>query len=224
MARAKTPIFEAFHARYRINPLTGCWIWTGAFDKNGYGQWQTEKIPLGNGKYRRTRLRAPRISYEIHFGAIPDGKYVLHRCDIPACVNPDHLWLGTPKENSEDMARKGRVQRGEKQWKAKLTEAQVLEIRNSSETLETLAKTYEVSAATIHDARMGRTWSHLDQKAVTEGDNNKFRKQSADHLSDDELREIGSRISRGEKLDVIARDFNITNAMALFAQRMGRIK
>lgn len=220
MARQRTPIAEAFHARYKVDETTGCWIWTGAYDKDGYGQWQTEKIRQANGKYLRIRRRAPRISWELHKGDIPEGKYILHKCDDPRCVNPDHLLLGTPKQNSEDMVRKGRSPRGEKQGNSRLSEAQVIEIRTSSETLESLAKRFGVSVATVSDARMGRTWAHIQIKSVINPNENKERKQSSDHLSDEDIRQIGMRIYDGEKADVIGRDFKITNSIIVFAQRL----
>jgi hypothetical protein len=77
-----------------------CWLWTGC--TNGkYGR-------IGDGKSSRTKL-AHRASYEMHFGPIPKGLWVLHRCDTPACVNPDHLFLGTRADNMKDAHEKGRI-------------------------------------------------------------------------------------------------------------------
>jgi HNH endonuclease len=78
----------------------GCWEWQAGKDKNGYGQF-TVYPP------RRT-LRAHRVAYEMEVGPIPDGLMVLHRCDNPSCVRPDHLFTGDAKANSEDMLSKGR--------------------------------------------------------------------------------------------------------------------
>lgn len=87
----------------------GCWEWVGAKLVRGYGHLSHE------GKY----LLAHRVSYELHNGPIPDGLLVLHSCDNPACVRPDHLWVGTPKQNTEDMHKKGRGATGSKRPNAK---------------------------------------------------------------------------------------------------------
>ena len=77
----------------------GCWEWTGTRHSWGYG--------LLGGR-RKVHLRAHRVSWEIHFGPIPAGLYILHHCDNPRCVRPDHLFLGTHRDNMADMVKKGR--------------------------------------------------------------------------------------------------------------------
>jgi hypothetical protein len=88
-----------FEKQYVRNEITGCFEWTSSLDGWGYGHIRLEK-----GK----KIRAHRFSYLNFKGEIPDGMLVCHSCDNPKCVNPDHLWLGTNKDNSEDMVKKGR--------------------------------------------------------------------------------------------------------------------
>ncbi len=91
-----------------IDDEDSCWLWTGALlPKRGYGQ--TFIGSRADGSFRPTY--AHRLSWIVHFGEIPPGLCVCHTCDNPTCVRPDHLWLGTRKQNSEDMARKGRTGR-----------------------------------------------------------------------------------------------------------------
>jgi len=89
-------ILERFESKFQ--KTNGCWIWTGAKEKKGYGLFR-----LGtNNKI------ASRVSFVLYKGEIPKGKLVCHTCDTPSCVNPDHLFLGTHKENLEDMTKKNR--------------------------------------------------------------------------------------------------------------------
>lgn len=135
-----------------------CWIWTGYRDKNGYGS-----VSNGRGK---SGIRAHRFSYELFKGEISQGLYVLHKCDNPSCVNPDHLFLGTPKENYEDSKNKGRNTRGEKQKKSKIKDVDVIEIRKlystGEKTFADISKMYGISRTTAHRIVKKMIWKHIE--------------------------------------------------------------
>lgn len=120
--KARPPI-DRFMEKVLID-ASGCWLWTGAKKAAGYGNFMVRKGHIAS---------AHRVSWELHKGQIPDGLWILHRCDNPSCVNPDHLFPGTPKENSEDMCAKGRargaVAGGEFHPQHKLTDTDVVSIR-----------------------------------------------------------------------------------------------
>jgi hypothetical protein len=94
---------ERFNKKYIINDVTDGWEWTAALNNIGYGmfRWASNKM-----------RSAHRVSYELFNGPIPDGMAVCHKCDNPKCVNPKHLWVGTLKQNAQDMVAKGRSGRG----------------------------------------------------------------------------------------------------------------
>jgi hypothetical protein len=93
-----TTLIEKLRVRYAPIPDTGCWEWYGAFNNYGYGSIRVDGLRVG----------AHRASYVAHVGPLPSNMQVLHKCDNPSCVNPDHLFLGTQSDNVYDMVHKGR--------------------------------------------------------------------------------------------------------------------
>lgn len=146
---------ERFTAKY-VKDESGCWVWTASTAGKGYGQ---IKVPS-----QRRQVYAHRVAYELSKGPIPIGRLVCHTCDNPKCVNPDHLFLGSAKDNLQDMKRKDRHLRGDRNAKAVLTESQVREIRGLSDTgyrQHELAKRFGVSQMTISRIVRGERWTHV---------------------------------------------------------------
>ncbi len=138
-----------------------CWEWTKARHEFGYGKFY-------DGKYRRNR-KAHRVAWELAFGPIPDGLFVLHSCDNPPCCNPAHLFLGTLANNSQDMISKGRgkgqFEVGERHPCARLTENQVREMHElfSQGTVrrQEVAEIYGISYVHARHILSGLTWKYL---------------------------------------------------------------
>ena len=123
----------------KVKQTKMCWEWTGTLNKHGYGVFNHKKETL-----------AHRISYQIIFGDVFQDQ-ILHKCDNPKCVNPDHLFLGTHQDNMTDRNNKGRTNRpkGEKNASAKLSEQQVKEIKNDPRASRRLGEIYGVSKTQI---------------------------------------------------------------------------
>jgi hypothetical protein len=141
---------ERFKNKYKIVD-SGCWEWAGALYQNGYGMFCLRR---GN---RKTFL-SHRISWAIHNNSsIPEKMMICHTCDNRKCVNPDHLYLGTGKDNNTDTVKRNRGNRkvGDACTWSKITEKQVLEIRNSDEKQKTLALKYGVDPSTISQIKSG---------------------------------------------------------------------
>ena len=144
-----------FEAKYAVDP-SGCWLWTGGTARKGYGRVCVDYVMYS----------AHRVSYEHHVGAIPKGHYVCHHCDTPACVNPAHLFTGTPQENQTDKVRKMRqgTARGERSNFARLTRSQVLKIRRqlaAGDRVTHIAKRFGVGHGAIQRIRDRETWAHV---------------------------------------------------------------
>lgn len=136
---------------------TACWEWLGNIAPNGYGS-------LRNSE-RKVNVAAHRASYSINIGPIPFGMLVCHTCDNKVCCNPAHLFLGTPADNVADMDAKGRrrtiAPKGTANHNAKLTEADVLAIRQSELSGRKLAARYGVDQSVIYSIKKRTTWRHI---------------------------------------------------------------
>jgi hypothetical protein len=148
------PIFERIESH--IVSKDGCYLTDLHLDDDGYPQIRI------NGKTKRLS----RVMYELNYGQIPEGKLICHRCDNPACVNPNHLFLGTHQENMNDMKSKKRqaFQKGSQNGQAKLNEEKVLEIKQllaEKKTNKEIAEKFGVSQHHISGIKIGRCWSHV---------------------------------------------------------------
>jgi len=135
-------------------PITesGCWIWEGHSTNDGYGRM----------KVGREHVLTHRLSYEAHYGEIPSGYCVLHKCDTPSCINPSPLFLGTRTDNNTAKIEKNRHDYGEASPWAKLSDDAVLDAKNSHEPITVLARRNGVSHETMRKAVNGTTWRHVN--------------------------------------------------------------
>lgn len=155
------PATERFWSK--VDKSGECWLWTANKDRRGYGQFFWQGRPQ----------IATHFAWELANGPIPDGLWVLHRCDVPSCVRVEHLFLGTHTDNMQDMIAKGRqgrvphdnYSRGEHRWSARLTASQVLEIRErhaqGAATPNELAAEFGVTASNIYAITQRKSWKHI---------------------------------------------------------------
>ncbi|MHB8273075.1 HNH endonuclease [Bradyrhizobium sp.] len=178
-------MIDRFEQKFIPEPNSGCWLWTAATDEHGYGRFRIGSKIDGT---RRTAI-APRVSWSIYKGKIPEATNVLHSCDNPYCVNPDHLFLGTQNDNMKDCSAKGRTSKGdrhsliqkshiptgkdhwrygqpgnnpgEKHWAARLSADDVRAIRADARTCEQIAKEYQVSFQQVARIKNRERWAHV---------------------------------------------------------------
>jgi hypothetical protein len=148
---------------WKLGCEAGCWLWVAATDPKGYGR-------VG---FRDKVFLPHRISYALHHGSVPDDLFVLHRCDVPSCVRPDHLWLGTNRDNMLDASAKSRCgpqkypglyPTGEGHANSKLTAEKVLEMRrlfSDGHDHASLSEKFGVTKANVGYIVRGKAWKHL---------------------------------------------------------------
>ncbi len=142
---------ERFWSKVDKTSKNECWLWTACKHEDGYGLF----------KYEGKQCYAHRVSYKIEYGSITNGLCVCHSCDNTSCVNPEHLFLGSYKDNTRDAVRKGRLAKGEKQGSSKLTETDIKLIRKDTRPERVIAKDYDVGGTTIGLIRRKETWKHV---------------------------------------------------------------
>lgn len=142
-------LLERFEEKTLLIPFSTCHWWDGAPDRNGYG-----RISVGSVNYS-----AHRMAYKIYKGEIPENMIVCHTCDNPMCVNPDHLWLGTNRENLQDMVKKGRT--GERGRKFNRNKAATIRFLSESFSTKEIAAFYSVKPRAIRNIINRKTWKHI---------------------------------------------------------------
>lgn len=152
-------------------PMSGCWLWSRSVDDSGYG-----KVSMPGGGWDR----AHRLSFQVHIGPIPPNLFVLHKCDTPACANPDHLYAGTKSDNAWDRERRGRgnhpkgedhaarripgLHAGTKNGRSKLTPRLVRELRSlhaSGVAVKVLRMQFGLSDTAVYDIVNRKLWKDV---------------------------------------------------------------
>jgi hypothetical protein len=152
------PLKDRFDSKWMENE-SGCWIWAGAKSSSGYGNFWVS---------RGVTSLAHRVSFELYVGKIPCGMSVLHRCDTPFCVNPEHLFVGTHLDNMGDMSSKGRKVgiKGEKNRMSKLNDVQVVAIKAALSggriSQQKIADMYGVDQTNVSQIKLGKSWAHIN--------------------------------------------------------------
>lgn len=141
---------DRFNAGYLAEPMSGCWLWEKTVAR--------EKKPYGRISHLGRMYAAHRVAYELYVGPIYDGLWVLHKCDNPACVNPDHLRLGTGMDNVQDRDAKGRTAAGSRCTQAKLSIEQIAAILKDHRLAKDVGRDYGISRWSIYKLRNGTTY------------------------------------------------------------------
>jgi hypothetical protein len=157
----KFTLREKFLAKVCRDAASGCWLWQGMVTPDGYGV----------AFIAKKRQAAHRAAWMLFCGPIPAGMAVCHKCDVRACVNPDHLFVGTAADNAQDRVNKDRTPRGEKHHATKLTVDQVSRIKTMLAEdrmyMSEIAREFGVSISTIAGIKHGRTWRVVEVQQLS---------------------------------------------------------
>lgn len=184
-------------AKCKKVPESGCWIWSGSVGgQQGYGR--ISLIINGVTKYRYVH----RHMYELTYGAIAEGACVCHKCDVPLCCNPNHLFVGTQYDNMQDKVKKGRQLKGSTHPNSDIDEDIARRILTSPLPKSEIASLYNVSYNIVDKIKEGLTWTHL--KSTTVSSSNITHK-----LSHAEITQIRTMRKDGATLKELAAKFNV---------------
>jgi len=198
-------ILDEIRAQVKVDGVTGCWMWQGNISPAGYGQMHFRGVCTG----------VHRVVYEMKSGTPPPrGMVVCHSCDVKACCNPDHLWLGSYSDNSNDASEKGRLVVGEKHHNAKLSASQVQDARDrhaSGESIRAISRGLGVSKKTVALTVSGETWAHVAGEPVTLAGIPRGEAIKQSKLTESLVREIRARNKDGESQRSIARSLGVNH-------------
>jgi hypothetical protein len=135
----------------KVEKTESCWEWKGTINRRGYGRM----------RHKGVNTHAHRVSYKLYRGEIPRDMLVCHKCDNPSCVNPEHLFIGSHKDNMEDRQTKQRQAKGEKIGLSKLTNEQVRKIRVDNRSTRKIARDYGVHHSQIARIKTHEAWAHV---------------------------------------------------------------
>lgn len=153
-----TALSIRFHEKVFPEPNSGCWLWLGAPDKDGYGE-----LTISPGLGVKYKLKSHHIAYILYKGKKPVNKQILHNCDNRSCASPYHIYAGTHQQNMRDKAARS-TYRGENHVLARFTNKQVKDIKNllaKKVRVIDIARLYKVPDVTIHNIKHGRSWRHI---------------------------------------------------------------
>lgn len=156
------PLVDRLMDKVLGEPNSGCWLWMGYILPDGYGR-------IWGGKDIGRNLGTHQAAYTVFVGPIPPGMFVCHKCDTPACIRPDHLFLGTCQDNANDMVSKKRHKFGSRIARTNLTEQQVSDILSDLRSYPEIAKDYGVTEDVICRIQIGRSWKHVDGTRIRRG-------------------------------------------------------
>jgi hypothetical protein len=199
---------ERFWTKVRRGSDGECWEWTAYKNPKGYGRFSLNGRPGF----------AHRFAYKEAKGPIPSDLCVLHRCDNPACVNPDHLWLGTKADNNQDMFKKGRgksnAPKGEANTQATHTASQVTAIQAdylAGRSVADICAAYGVKRTFVHDVT-SRSWKHIAADVEALKAERKRRMKSGAKVTAEIAIEIRNRLASGETGIALAAAYGIHKA------------
>jgi len=150
---------QRFDMQYIPEPTSGCWLWIGSV--------RNERLPYGRILVDGKSVQATKFAYERYIAPVSEGAYMCHKCDNSLCVNPHHLFPGTPADNSRDMVEKGRAvgRKGAKHHNVRLVETDILTIRASKDSYKSLATRYGISEKYVWKIKSHNVWKHLEASA-----------------------------------------------------------